>query len=89
MSDENNSALSELGGYKLKDDIWFLDKKGKCRWGTILGLGVSAQSVPYASVYDQVDRRNITLLIEQLSSKPIDAPKARVRSITKKGRGTR
>ena len=89
MSDEKSVPLTELSGYKLKDDIWFLDKKGKCRWGTVIGLGLSPQSVPYASVYDQIDRRNITLLIEQLSAKPIDAPKARVRETSKKGRGGR
>lgn len=89
MSDEKSAPLTELGGYKLKDDIWFLDKKGKCRWGTVLGLGVSSQNVPYASVYDKIDQRNITLLIEQLSAKPIDAPKARVRATAKKGRGGR
>lgn len=89
MSGEENPKLTELAGYKIKDDVWFLDKKGKCRWGTVLGLGISTQSVQYASVYDQVERRNITLLIEQLSSKPIDAPRARVRSSTKKGRGGR
>lgn len=87
MSDQETAPLSELGGFKLKDDIWFLDKKGKCRLGTVMRLGYSAQSVAYASVYDQVDRRNVTLLIEQLSAKPLDAPKARVRSTTKKTRG--
>lgn len=89
MSSEENSKLAELGGYKVKDNIWFLDKKGKCRSGVVLGLGVTPQEVPYASVYDQIDRRNVTLLIEQLSSKPLDAPKARTRSAAKKGRGAK
>lgn len=89
MSGEENPKLTELGGYKLKDEVWFLDKKGKCRWGTVMTLGLSPQDVPYASVFDQIDKRNITLLIENLSSKPLDAPKARVRSLTKKSRGGR
>lgn len=89
MSSEETPKLTELAGFKLRDDVWFLDKKGKCRWGTVVGLGVSAQDVSYANVYDQIDRRNITVLIENLSSKPLDAPKARVRSVAKKGRGGR
>lgn len=89
MSNEETPKLTELAGFKLRDSVWFLDKKGKCRWGTVMGLGVSAQDVSYANVYDQIDKRNITVLIENLSSKPLDAPKARVRTITKKGRGGR
>jgi hypothetical protein len=89
MSSEETPKLAEISGFKLKDTVWFLDKKGKCRWGTVMGLGVSPQEVSYASVYDQIDKRNITLLIENLSSKPLDAPKARVRSVEKKTRGGR
>ena len=89
MSGEETTKLTELGGYKVKDNVWFLDKKGKCRTGIVLGLGLSPQEVPYANVHDQVDRRNVTLLLEQLSSKPLDAPMARTRSALKKGRGVK
>ena len=89
MPSDESLKLMELGGYKVKDNVWFLDKKGKCRWGIVLSLGTTPQDVPYASVHDQIDRRNITLTLEQLSSRPLDAPRARARSSAKKDRGSK
>ena len=86
MSGEENLKPTELGGYKVKDNIWFLDKKGKCRSGIILGLGITPQNEPYASVFDHIDLRNVTLLIEKLSSRPLEGAKSRVRSASKKDR---
>jgi len=66
--------------FKVNDNIWFLDKKGKCRSGIIKGLGDSPSSGPYASIFDEIDKRTIALTLNMLSRKPIvEAPMARER----------
>jgi hypothetical protein len=78
MSEDTANELPVVE-FKVNDSIWFLDKKGKCRCGVIKGLGDSPSSGPYASIFDEVDKRTIALTLSALSRKPIDAPAARPR----------
>lgn len=88
-SDTSDTDPAELNSYRISETVWFLDRHGKSRRGVIRRLGVTPRGVPYAEIFDEIDKRSANLVLESLSKHPIDdAPKARARrSIQKKGRG--
>ena len=89
MSDDNSRDMSDIGAFKVSDMVWFLDRHGKSRRGLIRRLDVTPKGVPYAEIFDEIDKRSANLTLETLSKSPIDdAPKARTRrSVKKKGHG--
>ena len=82
MSDER---LESAGRFKLNDRVWFLDKNGKSRPGTVVGFGNSPASGDYAEIIDGLDRKHRAVLLDSLYTEPPDAPKVRTRSVSKKG----
>jgi hypothetical protein len=89
LSSDIGGDRSDTGVFKLADTVWFLDRYGKSRWGVIRRLDVTPAGVPYAEIFDEIDKRMANLALDVLSKSPIDdAPKARTRrSIKKKGHG--
>lgn len=89
MTDTSDTGPIELNSYRVSEAVWFLDRHGKSRRGVIRRLGITPKGVPYAEIFDEIDKRSANLVLETLSKSPIeDVPKARARrSIQKKGRG--
>lgn len=89
MSSDADNDRSDTGVYRVADTVWFLDRYGKSRWGVVRRLGVTPAGVPYAEIFDEIDKRLANLTLESLSKSPVrDVPRARARRSTqKKGRG--
>ena len=89
MSSGADNDRSGPSVYRVADTVWFLDRHGKSRRGVIRRLDVTPSGVPYAEIFDEIDKRLANLTLESLSKSPVsDVPRARARRTTqKKGRG--
>lgn len=77
---EQEEPVVEYEGFKVGGTVWYLDDKGRSRWGTVTSFKMGTKSGMCAMVNDSVDKRVIPLRIEQLSlSPPANVPRARSR----------
>jgi hypothetical protein len=78
---EQEEPIVEYEGFKVGGSVWYLDDKGRSRWGTVTSFKMGTKSGMCALVNDSVDKRIIPLRIEQLlTSPPTDTPRARARA---------
>lgn len=84
---EQEEPIVEYEGFKVGGAVWYLDDKGRSRWGVVTSFKMGTKSGMCALVNDSVDKRVIPLRIEQLlTSPPTDTPRARARAPRSKKR---